>query len=145
MHGRLDGLGEPDVTGYRSAAMRHDCGVDGCYQERLPSWDWMQGCFPRGIRPTDVDGMVEINGRVLFIEQKGCGAPLPNGQRLAMKALSEKDGVTVLFMRATADVAVLDCLVFDGTPPQGWQPFTLDGLRHWLGAWADAADAAVPA
>jgi hypothetical protein len=57
------------LTGYRSSALRHECLRDGCFQDRLPSWDWMAGCFPRGIMPTDLDGVVEINGHVLFIDR----------------------------------------------------------------------------
>jgi hypothetical protein len=50
------------------------------YAARL--WDWtpLNGCFPRGIRLTDVDGGVEIGGEFLEIEGKPFGAELPTGQ-----------------------------------------------------------------
>ena len=55
-------------------------------------WDWaiLDGCFGQTrIRPTDVDGLVERNGKCLFIETKAPGVAIPYGQRLMHKALLE--------------------------------------------------------
>ena len=130
------------MTGFKSDALRHECATVGCYIERLPSWEWMRGCFPRDIFPTDIDGMVEIAGRVLFVEQKGVGVPLLQGQRIALKRLASKDGVTVLYLREIADTTDLEALVIGDGEPQGFQRKTLDELRAWLAAWAVEAERA---
>lgn len=127
------------MTGYRSSDLRHNCEQNGCFQANLPSWDWMRGCFPRGIMPTDVDGMVEIRGSVLFIEQKRPGASLSNGQRIALKTLAAKDRTTVLCLRSTLDGAY-ECIVFDGTPPTGWRHCTREQVQAWLSHWAETAE-----
>jgi hypothetical protein len=130
------------VTGYRSSYFRHDCaGEAGCYVRTLPSWDDLIECFPRGIRPTDVDGMVEINGHVLFLEQKQAGAHLQEGQRRAFLSLAEHDGVTVVVFRPGRR-SELEVLILDGTPPVGYQPVDRAWLTDWLRGWAQAADSA---
>lgn len=115
--------------------MRHDCGLRGCYLEQLPPWDDYIECFPRNIRPTDVDGMVEIDGRFLFMEEKQAGVPLQTGQRIALRRLADFHGITVVIFRpgVTAD---LEVLIYDGSPPQGFQPYTRDQFKSWLTNWA---------
>ena len=54
--------------------------------------DW-SAFFPRtflfgDIRPTDIDGFVEINGHHLFLEHKGNGVPIKDGQFNALLSLA---------------------------------------------------------
>jgi hypothetical protein len=132
------------VSGYRSSALRHDCATHGCLQASLPMWDWIISCFPRGIRPTDIDGMVEINGHVLFIEQKRAGATLPSGQRRGLLAMSRKPQVTVLFLRETADTDWFEVLVLADGKGDGFQLRDSQYVRGWLMTWAQMADAVPP-
>lgn len=60
--------------------LRHQCSLNGCYKERLPDWGILDGCFPRGIRPSDVDGIVELNEHVLMLEWKPKLGSLTRGQ-----------------------------------------------------------------
>lgn len=60
--------------------LRHQCSLNGCYKERLPDWGILDGCFPRGIRPSDVDGIVELNEHVLMLEWKPRFGSLTRGQ-----------------------------------------------------------------
>jgi hypothetical protein len=130
------------VTGYRSSRFRWDCKAKGCYYQQLPDWDDLLPCFPRGIAPTDVDGLVEIGSNLLFMEQKGPGVPIPDAQRLALQRASRREGVTTLFFRPPLRVASdLECLIFGNGPPDGWQPCSRDQLKDWLRAWAIEADA----
>lgn len=130
------------MTGYRSAKFRHKCDAKGCYYDLLPSWDDLIDCFPRRIRPTDIDGMVEINDRFLFMEQKGFGAGPDNGQRIALLKLARRKGITVLFFRpaAVGQDDKLEVLLFDGTEPDGWRPQTRDWLKDWLRNWSARAE-----
>lgn len=72
-----------------------------CYvNEHMPDWSLLQGCFPPGVRPTDVDGAVELRGHVLFLEWKGANAPLTRGQEIMFETMTRdapKQRVLVLF------------------------------------------------
>ena len=78
--------------------MRWDCSPDkdGCYR-RLgqPDLTVLDECFPGRIAMTDVDGLVEINGRFLFIEWKRRG-DVPAGQRIMFERLTRHPEFTIL-------------------------------------------------
>lgn len=126
------------MTGYRSSFFRHDCSKRGCYVDQLPSWNDLIEAFPRGIRPTDVDGMVEINGHVLFMEEKSEGKSLEPGQKYALDALASRPGITVLCMRPHLDG--MEVLILGMGEPKGWQHVTRQQLIDWLRWWATRAD-----
>ncbi len=136
---RVERLGEPVVTGYSSSHFRHSCDRNGCYYKSLPCWDDLIDCFPRRIRPTDVDGMVEIGGRFLFLEEKRAGVAPDEGQRRALLRLSRQRDVTVVFFRPGKS-SELEVLIFGQGDPQGFQPCTREEFRAWLRGWALAAD-----
>jgi hypothetical protein len=124
------------MTGYRSSDLRHKCTTDGCLIDQLPSWDWMRGCFPRGCMPSDADGWIEIDGRILFIEQKRAGAALTPGQREAFKRLSNEPNCTVLFLRSTDSPEHYEVLIYGAGEPVGWQRWQIPVIQAWLTAWA---------
>lgn len=71
--------------------LRYQCDTTcgKCYvEEHMPDWSFLNGCFPRGIRVSDVDGFCEINGYVSFYEWKAPGAPMPFGQRRAYERMT---------------------------------------------------------
>ena len=61
-------------------------------------WDWgfLNGCFKRNIRVTDIDGLVEAGGRFLLLEAKSPNAPVPVGQRMAFEALAKTGLWTII-------------------------------------------------
>lgn len=64
-------------------------------------WDWgiLRGCFGESrIEPTDLDGMVERNGRFLVLEAKSPGASIPLGQKLTFEAMQKNGAFTVLIV-----------------------------------------------
>lgn len=80
--------------------LRHQCDTQGCYKEKLPDWGILDGCFPRGIRPSDVDGIVEINGHFLMLEWKPLNGFLTRGQLLMFQNItagSPKGQVLVIY------------------------------------------------
>lgn len=127
------------MTGYRSSFFRHSCRSAGCYVDSLPCWDDLIECFPRKIRPTDVDGFVEINGQFLFLEEKQAGAGPDEGQRIALRRLASLPGVTVAFFRP-GKASDYEVLIFDGEPAQGWRPCSKHQFFAWLRRWAQRAD-----
>lgn len=126
------------MTGFKSNKMRYECNSMGCYYETLPDWSDINDTFPGAIRPTDIDGMVEINGHILFLEQKGIGVPIPAGQSRAFRELSKKDNVTVVVMRPGLKFE-METLVFNEGSGSGWQPTYRADLIAWFELWADKA------
>lgn len=130
------------MTGYRSKFFRHSCSGAGCYIDGLPCWDDLIEEFPRKIRPTDVDGFIEINGQFLFIEQKGKGVAFGNetGQFRALKMLARLPGVTVLFFRE-GETADYEFLILDGSASAHRSECSKGQMHGWLRKWCAAADA----
>jgi len=111
-----------------------------CYaQDHMPDWSILDGCFPSRIRPSDIDGAVEINGRVLFLEWKGRDAPLTRGQErmfLTMTRDAPTQQVLVVFgEKGRPERAIL---FYRGT--RAYRPrATLDWLRWYCSEWARRA------
>lgn len=84
--------------------IRHDCKSRGCYKDAcLPDWGIFDGCFdaksPK-ISIGDLDGVVEVNGKILFLEWKRKECELSYGQMALFKTLtrnSEKQSVLVIY------------------------------------------------
>lgn len=127
------------MSGYRSKFFRHHCPQHGCYVQQLPSWDDLIECFPRGIRPTDIDGMVEINDHFLFLEEKCAGKGPDEGQRRALQRLASRSGVMVVFFRP-GRASDLEVLTFPA--PSGWEPMTRADFHARITTWALTADGA---
>lgn len=112
-----------------------------CYvKKHMPDWDILRGCFPRNIRPTDIDGAVEINGHILFLEWKGKGASLTHGQQ-------------IMFCMMTKHAPKQQVLIIYGEPghPEEFQVIqsgksrfrekcTLEVLRWHCEMWGQWAD-----
>ena len=130
------------MTGYRSTFFRHECRVRGCYVEQLPSWDHYIRAFPRNIRPTDVDGLVEVNGHILVLEEKCVGKGPDEGQRRALQRLASLPNVRVVFFRPIGTEGGLETLTFPD--PDGWKPTTSEAFALSLHAWAVWADNTPP-
>ena len=67
-------------------------------------WDWaiLDGCFgSTRIRPTDIDGLVERNGKFLMLEAKGMGVAIPFGQRITFDSLVSTGVFTVVVVWGT--------------------------------------------
>ena len=63
-------------------------------------WDWtpFNKCFRYGIRISDIDGVVERNGKCLYIETKSPGTPIPIGQqKLHQQWLRKGDTVLIVW------------------------------------------------
>jgi hypothetical protein len=126
------------MTGFKSDQMRYQCKTQGCYYDQLPDWTDINNSFPGKIRPTDIDGMVEINGNVLFLEQKSVGAPITPGQARAFRELSKKDRTTVVAMRPGTRFELEALFYVDGAGT-GWQQVYRSDLLRWFELWSDNA------
>lgn len=104
---------------------------------RDAAWDWsiLGGCFGGRIRPSDIDGIVERNGRFLVLEAKPRGYTFNGGQAILFKRLAQQPNFTVL---------VLYGEVSQPTAMQVWgekqQPCNLGDVRAFCQGWFEWAD-----
>ena len=98
-------------------------------------------CFPGKIGMSDIDGVVEISGRFLFLEWKSKGGGLTTGQRIMFEqitALSHK--VTVIVVCGhPRDMVIETVQVFHRGRSNKPEPCDFDGLKTRLSSWADRA------
>lgn len=118
--------------------LRWDYRKNGCYKDsRLPDWGFLNDCFPRGIKPTDIDGMVHLgNGqadRFLFLEEKGRYGGLEHGQTRAFKALSRVSDTTVLCFRGHGE-EISEMLWYPD--PEGWRSSDRGLIQEFCRKWA---------
>ena len=70
------------------------CGQDVTHIDDTLSHRELNG--PRNITSSNIDRMFDDNGRILFIEEKNMLEQMPNGQKRALKALSNQVDVWVV-------------------------------------------------
>ena len=69
------------------------------YIKSLWDWGFLDRCFKRGIKVTDIDGLVEAGrGHFLLIEAKSPGVAIRRGQADAFTALVRTGFFTVLIL-----------------------------------------------
>lgn len=111
------------------------------YVGSLPDWAILEGCFGSGqIRPTDVDGMVERRGCVLFLEHKGQNASVKTGQRIAFEALARSGHAVIAFWTNDETGDVIRLRKWWGDTTTDVDPASLDDLRAACSRWYAHAD-----
>jgi len=120
--------------------MRWDCSPDkdGCYRDLgQPDLTVLDECFPGRIAMTDVDGLVEINGRFLLIEWKRRG-DVPIGQRIMFERLTRHPEFTILVILGDPRTMVVERYdVFRGGRRRGWRDCDLSEIKRHVRTWAD--------
>jgi hypothetical protein len=106
------------------------------YFEKL--WDWtpLNDCFKRGIRPTDIDGCVEANGKFLILEGKTSGEEMPTGQKLALERMSAFPEFTVIIIEGKPPFDVTGWRVLGKKKYTGGNVEFKKFIRRWFD-WAD--------
>ena len=121
--------------------LRWSCERDGCFRNLCPLLGAFDNCFPGKIGMTDIDGVVEISGRFLFLEWKAKGGNLTTGQRIMFEqitALSHK--VTAIVVCGhPRDMVIETVQVFHGGRSDRPEPCDFDGLKARISSWADRA------
>ncbi len=108
-------------------------------------YNWLKGCFPRGILPTDIDGEVEINGHFLRMEFKHESAlrngSLPKGQHMALRALIKTNAFTVVLI-GTCDMGEPTCYEawFENGKISKLKDCDKDSLREFFSKWSKYAE-----
>ena len=107
-------------------------------------WDWacLDGCFGvTRIKPSDIDGIIERNGKFLVIETKLPGVEIPTGQDILLKALAAKEDFMVLCVWGYPGQPEKLVFWINGSPLI-IDPSTLANLRFIVSAWFQYADLA---
>lgn len=108
-------------------------------------WDWkiLDGCFGKTkIRPTDIDGFIERNGRCLYLETKRPGTNIPFGQRLTYHAWVRKGDSVIVIWGEKDNPQSLQLFSPRHPPPDGkeYKYADLDKLRELVRMWFDMAE-----
>lgn len=147
---RINDHHHPHMPMLQSPRFANACTTPGpsCYARGLPGWDRINYRLPGQVAVTDIDGMVEIGGHFLFIEQKGRGVPIPDGQRRALLMLTDAcHRITVLITRPGADDQHTENLVFayGGPATRGFEQWEHPRFWGFIDQWcATARRHAVP-
>jgi len=104
-------------------------------------WDWgiLDGCFgDTKIKPTDIDGVIERNGKFLFIETKSPGASVPVGQEIMFLHLVEMDA-SVLVIWGEKDTPQ-EMYFRSQRGCRRYPNASIEELRHLVKRWFSWAD-----
>lgn len=111
----------------RTNMIRNQQMVDG--QE---DWSDIFTGLPRGIAPSDIDGIIEVGGRFLVLEEKGVGAGCSRGQYRMLCELAKR-GFTVVVFRPVPDAA--DGVEIMLPPKADWERTTRAAFRQRIVDW----------
>ncbi len=123
----------------RHNPMQWNCGDQGCFnKKRRPKIEMFGECFPGNINFGDVDGLVEINGRALFLEWKSPESrSIPKGQEIYMQRLTS-DGMAAWII-VTGDAETMEVSQFQLVTRGIFRPVVqtnLDGVKAEIARWA---------
>jgi hypothetical protein len=124
-------------------SLRHDCQKQGCYKDTcIPDWEIFDGCFDaksHKIKVSDVDGVVEINGHILWLEWKRALSEISVGQKMLYQSFSSNSPKQIVLVV----VGPLGCperyCIFNGGKQMPWLPCTREILRERMKRWTQRA------
>lgn len=124
--------------------LRWNCLTQGCFRGLCPRLGEFDECFPGRIGMSDVDGVVEVGGRLLFLEWKSPGGALTTGQRILFERLTSisTDPCRVVVIVAFGDPATMEVehvQVVQGGRAGEVEASSLADLRRRMTAWSDRA------
>jgi len=127
------------MNGYNP--MRWDCEVDGCFNKKCrPKIEEFAECFPGSMAFTDIDMMIEINGRFLFGEWKSFTLETPTGQRIAYERLVNKCPATMIMLYGNAETMEVKMYrVLTSGQKMDWTIGNLEDVKTIMSAWSDYA------
>lgn len=120
-----------------SGVMRWNCLRDGCWKDANQlKFNVFSGLFPRSINFTDIDGVVEWNGRALAIEWKSEGTDVPTGQEIMMRRLSDDRRWTWVVVEGdAADMSVARYRWVFGGEVTHWETGDMSSLKERIESW----------
>ena len=114
----------------RQFASRRPAGFDGIFD-----WDFLIGAFGPSIEPMDFDAVVERYGHFLVFETKDQGVPVPEGQRICLRAFARRPKNTVVIVTGKTAATIHGCEVWRGDVTMAYPEWDAAALRRWCEAW----------
>lgn len=108
-------------------------------------WDWacLDGCFgDTKIKPMDIDGCIERNGKYIFIESKLPGVEIPTGQWITLSGLVKR-GNTVVVVWGHPNT-VEEILLMTPHIKRRYENADTDTFRDIVGKWFTWANSMLP-
>ena len=121
--------------------LKWDCEEDGCFNKKMrPKIEVFAECFPGNMAFTDIDMMIEINGRFLFGEWKSTTTEIPTGQRIAYERLVNKCPVTFILLYGDAETMEIKMYRILTNESKGeWRFGDLETVKAIMKQWSDYA------
>ena len=124
--------------------IRHNCEEKGCWNKQYrPNIEWFYHALPRKLTMSDIDAVAEVNGHVLFMEWKSHLGPLPTGQRILAKRLTElstKVTYVVVQHGRGNPMDVENIMVVHNGKFSDWQPCDMEELHERVKRWSTRVD-----
>ena len=103
-----------------------DCERDGCFNKKKRlKLDIFGDCFPGNIQMGDVDGIVEIGGRILMLEWKE-SERIKTGQRIMYQMITRYSPCHVIIVVGDAEKMLVEkygCVPPNQEPMEPWIPW----------------------
>ena len=99
-------------------------------------WDFLAHFLPYGIEPTDIDLLIERNGRFLALEGKRAGVSIPTGQRRCLGELDALPEFTVVHFEGYPPDDVTACAKWGQELSWTDTEHLRDRIARWF-EWAD--------
>ena len=123
--------------------MNWDCLENGCFNHKCrPRFKVFAECFADNVNLTDVDGVVERNGKAFFLEWKSRGerktipSELSLGQKIMFKNLSKIDGfVAVVVFGWAQNMKITHMKKIENGVEGEWEKADIEDLKDYMKRW----------
>lgn len=121
--------------------LRWNCDNRGCFNiKKRPKIEMFADCFPGKISMGDIDGAVEINGKLLILEWKEDRGGLRQGQEIMFENLSKHGNVSVMIVEGCPEtMQVSRVAIYHGGKFSPWKEATLEDIKCRMRGWAEWA------
>lgn len=106
----------------------------------LRDFRWLDDALPGRVAPTDIDFVLEKNGRVLIQEYKPPGGPVRMGQRLTFKNFIRKMDADVWVVEYDGEKVTAGTMDRDGGVKFKQRKMSVNRLRANTVEWYEAAE-----
>lgn len=117
--------------------LRWDCEKRGCFNRlKRPKIEIFHDCFPGKISFGDVDAVVEINGKGLFLEWKEHKGALPIGQRILHERFTKDGKFTTICVVGNAET--MECTHYGYFWHGSWNDYqeaSLEKIKSFMRRW----------
>lgn len=120
--------------------LRWDCARQGCFNlVKRPKIELLADCLPGRLAFSDIDGVAEVQGNLLFLEWKE-HATIAAGQRILFERLTRLAPATVLIVEGDAEhMEVAGLRIAAHGRIATATPADLDDLRRLIRDWSEWA------